>query len=144
VNVKKMPNKNTKTNNAHSNAGRKKMTGRKAAKEKNPVMQMTSKMKAPQKLKAVSRRVGKIEPETIAKGAAVVSIAAGVVAAGAMMADKKNREKAGKAAVKGMDFIKEVASNVNEEAMGKYQAVQMTVPLKRSSKKSNKGRSKKS
>lgn len=150
----KSNNQNTKSQATKAKVGHKKMTGRKTANaKKNPIQKVGSKINAPQKLKAISQKAKKVEPTFVAKGAAAVSIAAGVLAAGAIMADKDNRKKAGKIAVKGMEFIQEVAANASEEVQGKYQAVQMTIPLKgksdsRSSgtasghKKQNRGRSK--
>lgn len=51
----------------------------------------------------------------IAMGAAGVALAAGVVAAGAMLADKRNREKTAKAAKKGLKLLKDTAQTVAEE-----------------------------
>ncbi len=113
-------------------------------KSKNPIQKMAisaSKNAAvPQKLKAIKKKVSRIEPTDIAKGAAAISIAAGMIAAGAALMDKENRRKAGKMAGKGMDFIQGMA----DDAGGKYQAVAQSVPFKRGSskKQSTKGRSK--
>jgi hypothetical protein len=92
----------------------------------------------PQRLEAIKKGASKIEPETIAKGAAAVSIAAGVIAAGAMMAKKENRKMAGRVIAKGAKIATEMAQEIGDEASERYQAVQMTVPLKsRSSSKSS-------
>ena len=124
---------------------------KKQSKSKNPIQKMAKKAAVPQKLKAINKKASRIEPETIAKGAATVSIAAGVIAAGAMLADQKNRQKAGRVAAKGIEFVKEVVADMGEEVQGRYQTVAQNIPTKGSSKQSfstskkqsNKGRSKK-
>jgi len=119
------------------------MSKKSRTKKINPVKKMTSSVG-----QTVSHKAKKIEPETVAKGAAAVSIAAGMIAAGAALMDKENRRKVGKTAYKGMEFLQGMAATATEEAQGRYQAVHMTVPLKagqskgRSSKKQSRGRSK--
>lgn len=94
---------------------------------KNPIQKITKKAKG-------------LEPETIAKGAAAVSIAAGMIAAGAALMDKENRKKVGKMAGKSMEFMQDMASDMSKEVQDKYQSVQMTVPLRKITKTKSKKR----
>lgn len=92
-----------------------------------------------QTVSRTAKRASRIEPTDIAKGAAAISIATGMIAAGAALMDRENRRRVGKTAKKGMEFMQDMA----EEAGGRYQAVAQKITKGRSSKKQSKGRSKK-
>lgn len=62
------------------------------------------------KLKSVTPKTS-IDSETIAKGAAGVAIAAGVIAAGAALSNDKTRKRLGKSAKQVVSRISEVASS---------------------------------
>ncbi len=61
--------------------------------------------------------------QKIAKGAAALSVAAGVVAAGAALADEETREKLGE----GMENLREFAQDFREDPQRGYQVVAHSV-----------------
>ncbi len=70
----------------------------------------------------------------IAKGAAGVALAAGVVAAGAALANKDTREKIGKTAQKGMNTLQDVAGSFADEDIVKSLPVAHEVRGKKKAK----------
>lgn len=60
----------------------------------------------------------------IAKGAAAISVAAGVVAAGVALSDEETRSKLGEGAKQAMGSMREVASDFREDPQRGYQTVQ--------------------
>jgi hypothetical protein len=81
-------------------------------------------------------------PGKIAKGAVGVAITAGVVAAGVALMDKKNRDKLGDSAQKGMSTIKDAAGSFMEEQTERYQAVAHEVKPKRATRSKKRGKNK--
>lgn len=79
--------------------------------------------------------------DMIARGAAGVAVAAGVVAAGAALANKDTRKKLGHTAKVGMENLQSMASNVGDEAQSSYQTTAHQVSSKVGGK-SSRGRKK--
>ena len=71
-------------------------------------------------------------PKKVAKGAAGVAVAAGVIAAGAALMDQETRDKLGDSAQKGISTLKDSANDFMEGQSQNYQRVTHEVARKRS------------
>ncbi|OGE31382.1 hypothetical protein A2631_06080 [Candidatus Daviesbacteria bacterium RIFCSPHIGHO2_01_FULL_44_29] len=77
----------------------------------------------------------------ISRGATGVALTAGVLAAGAALADKKTRQSLSKGAQEMMSALEQAAAGVTEQAKAGYQAVahQVRISKKASSARSGRG-----
>jgi deoxyxylulose-5-phosphate synthase len=80
------------------------------------------------------KKESKVDANTVAKGAAVVSLAAGAVAAGAYLSDKDNRKKVAHVASNSLSAAQDLAKEGTDELANRYQAVSMTIPSKSAKK----------
>lgn len=81
-------------------------------------------IRAPKKvMKRVGRVSRKVDADMIAKGAAMMAVAAGMVATGAVLSKEKNRDKIARTAKKGMRSMGEIVSNLSKEAREVYPMV---------------------
>lgn len=85
-------------------------------------------------------KMSKIDPDVIAKGAAGVAVAAGVVATGMALSKKENRRKVGHAAEKGIDTIQTVARDLKDRVEEIYPQVQHEIAKLSKEQKSLRGR----
>lgn len=77
--------------------------------------------------------------DKISKGAAGIAITAGVVAAGAALANSENRKKLSKVAKETIKRLAETATEVRDEGARMYPAIQHRIGLNNKSSK-NKGK----
>src|SRR3989344_1321131 len=124
---KKVNNKTNKTTTTKKNT-RTYMTVAKRGKRKESLSKMDMIAKTPKKIIKKTARVAdkamdRVDADMIAKGAAMMAVAAGMVATGAMLAQEKNRKKLGKVARGGMRSFGEIMSDLSEEARDHYPAI---------------------
>lgn len=103
----------------------------------SPVMMVA---RAPKKMVKNATRVAdkignRVDADMIAKGAAMMAVAAGMVATGAMLSQEKNRKKIGKIAQGGMRSFGEMMSDLSEEARDHYPAIAHQIRKEKTGKK---------
>lgn len=76
----------------------------------------------------------------ISKGATGVALTAGVIAAGAALADKKTRQSLSRGAQEMLSTLEQAAAGVTEQAKAGYQAVAHQVRISKRASRSRLGR----